>query len=262
MTLFEKCTFKLADGSLATNETLKERAIHTGKMPADKVWVVRSFPDIGRFKRTEPDESAKRGRRYLAGYVGIMAEQDGVEYLVKAMDHIVNVQGRDDIGCVIIGDGPDYDRLREMSAELKLTDHIEFTGYMSGAPLLQKLSACDIGVIPDPPNVCNDKLSMNKVFEYMALGMPFVQFDLEQAKIDAGDAAHIVPECSPESLGQGMMDLLADPERRAKMAAYASDRAQREFHWDIEKHSMLDAYRTLLHTKEAPKISESVSVSQ
>ncbi|CAJ1369744.1 unnamed protein product [Effrenium voratum] len=174
LTFFERCTFKLADGSLATNETLKGRAIETGKMPPDKVWVVRSFPDIERFKRTTPDESAKRGRRYLAGYVGIMAEQDGVEYLVRAMDHIVNGQGRDDIGCVIIGDGPDYDRLRALAAELNLLDHVEFTGYLSGAPLLEKLSACDIGVIPDPPNVCNDKLSMNKVFEYMALGMPFV----------------------------------------------------------------------------------------
>lgn len=261
LTFFEKCTFKLADGSLATNETLKGRAIDTGKMPPEKVWVVRSFPDIERFKRTQPDANAKRGRRYLAGYVGIMAEQDGVEYLVKAMDHIVNVQGRDDIGCVIIGDGPDYDRLREMSAELKLTDFIEFTGYMSGEPLLQKLSACDIGVIPDPPNVCNDKLSMNKVFEYMALGMPFVQFDLEQAKIDAGEAAHVVPDRTAESLAQGMMDLLADPEKREKMAAYASERAQREFHWDIEKHSLLDAYRTLLKPKNRSKVNESLAIT-
>ncbi|CTQ60214.1 glycosyltransferase family 4 protein [Roseibium album] len=262
LTFFERCTFKLADGSLATNETLKGRAIETGKMPPDKVWVVRSFPDIERFKRTTPDESAKRGRRYLAGYVGIMAEQDGVEYLVRAMDHIVNGQGRDDIGCVIIGDGPDYDRLRALAAELNLLDHVEFTGYLSGAPLLEKLSACDIGVIPDPPNVCNDKLSMNKVFEYMALGMPFVQFELEQAKIDAGEAAHVVPEKTPESLAQGMIDLLGDPERRTTMATYASHRAQREFHWDLEKHSLLDAYRTLLQPKEAAKITESVSVSQ
>ena len=178
------------------------------------------------------------------------------------MNHIVHVEGRDDIGCVIIGDGPDYDRLRAMSEDLKLTEHIEFTGYMSGAPLLQTLSACDIGVIPDPPNVCNDKLSMNKVFEYMALGMPFVQFDLEQAKIDAGDAAHIVPDSTPECLAQGMMDLLADPERRAQMTAYATDRAKREFHWDIEKHSMLDAYRTLLKPKEQSKVSGSASISE
>lgn len=262
LTIFERCTFKLADGSLATNETLKDRAINTGKMPSDKVWVVRSFPDIGRFKRAEPDPTVNRGRRYLAGYVGIMAEQDGVEYLVRAMDHIVNVEGRDDIGCIIIGDGPDYDRLRALSEELKLTDHVEFAGYVSGQPLLEKLSACDIGVIPDPSNVCNDNLSMNKVFEYMALGMPFVQFNLAQARIDAGDAALVVEESTPESLAQGMIDLLADPERREQMAKYATERAQREFHWEIEKHSMLDAYRTVLQSKEASGFAGSVSVSK
>ncbi|WP_421982348.1 glycosyltransferase [Roseibium sp.] len=59
-----------------------------------------------------------------------------------------------------------------------------------------------------------------------------------------------------------MMDLLANPDRRAQMAAYATDRAQREFHWDIEKHSMLDAYRTLLQPKAPEKIENSLSVSQ
>lgn len=261
LTFFERCTFRLADVSLATNETLKGRAVTTGKMAPENVWVVRSFPDIARFKRTAPDENAKRGRKFLAGYVGIMAEQDGVEYLVRAMDHIVNVEGRDDIGCIIIGDGPDYDRLRALSVELQLTDHVEFTGYVSGPPLLEKLSACDIGVIPDPPNVCNDKLSMNKVFEYMALGLPFVQFDLEQARIDAGDAAHVVKDRTAEGLARGMMDLLADPERREKMAHYASDRAQREFHWDIEKQSLLDAYQTVFHPREVTDMSGPVRAS-
>ncbi|MBN9669873.1 glycosyltransferase family 4 protein [Labrenzia aggregata] len=260
LTFFERCTFRLADGSIATNETLKTRAHDVGKMPSDKVWVVRSFPDIERFKRTEPCTEAKRGRKYLAGYVGIMAEQDGVEYLVRAMDHIVNVEGRDDIGCIIIGSGPDYDRLRALSSELGLNEHVEFTGYLSGAPLLEKLSACDIGVIPDPPNVCNDKLSMNKVFEYMALGMPFVQFDLEQAKIDAGEAAWIVPDRTPQGLAKGMTDLLENPEKRDQMSAYASERARREFHWEIEKQSLIEAYRTLLKSEQISDVAKSVSV--
>lgn len=262
LTFLERCTFRVADGSLATNATLKTRAIETGKMPVDKVWVVRSFPDLDRFKRVAPDESAKNGRQYLVGYVGIMAEQDGVEYLVRAMDCLVNGQGRDDISCIIIGNGPDYDRLRQLSKDLGLENHIEFAGYLSGASLLEKLSACDIGVIPDPPNACNHKLSMNKVFEYMALGMPFVQFDLEQAILDAGEAAHVVRERTPEGLAQGMIELLGDPQRRRKMAAYATERAQREFRWDKEKHSLIDAYRTLLPQTEAKDVAKSVSVSR
>ena len=45
-----------------------------------------------------------------------------------------------------------------------------FTGYLSGDELMAALSAFDIGIIPDPLNPYNDKISMNKVFEYSALG--------------------------------------------------------------------------------------------
>ncbi|MFD1694349.1 glycosyltransferase family 4 protein [Roseibium aestuarii] len=243
---FEACTFRTADASLATNETLKRRAIEQGGMPKDKVWVVRSFPDLKKFQRTEPDVATRKGRNHLIGYVGIMARQDGVDLLVEVMHQIVNVQGRSDIGCVIIGNGPDYERLQALSASRGLEDYIEFTGYLSGQPMLAKLSACDIGVIPDPSNACNDKLSMNKVFEYMALGLPFVQFDLPQARIDAGEAAHIVSGTEPEDLAQGISELLADEDKRARMSAYGQERAQREFHWSLEKHAMLAAYRDVL----------------
>jgi glycosyltransferase involved in cell wall biosynthesis len=242
----ERCTYRLADGSLATSEALKGRAVATGLIPEDRVWVVRSFPDLDRFQRSLPDATLRKGHKYLVGYVGIMAEQDGVELLVRAMAHVVKVKGREDIGCIVIGDGPDFDRLRGLTAELGLGDHMQFAGYLSGDKLFSALSSCDIGVIPDPSNVCNDKLSMNKVFEYMALGLPFVQFDLPQAKVDAGDASLIVDSPTSAALGDGMIELLSDPDRRKRMAAYAAARAHREFHWKVEKQSLLEAYSTLL----------------
>ena len=217
--IFERCTFRSADGSLATNETLKKRAVSMRGMPADKVWTVRSFPDLEKFKRTAPDRRIKGRHKYLIGYVGIMAEQDGVEILVRAMAHIVHEQGRNDVKCLIIGDGPDYDRLLSMAKDLELDEHIQFTGYQTGDALMSGLSACDIGVIPDPPNVCNDKLSMNKVFEYMALGLPFVQFNLEQARIEAGEAAHIVHDITPEGMANGILELLGNDSARQRMSA-------------------------------------------
>jgi len=259
---FERATYWLADGSLATNETLKGRALDFGGMPEDRVWVVRSFPNLDRFKRVDPDPEAKRGHTYLVGYVGIMAEQDGVELLVRAMDHIVNTLKRTDIGCIIIGDGPDVDRLRTLSTELNLDAHVEFTGYVSGEPLLAKLSACDIGVIPDPSNVCNDNLSMNKVFEYMALGLPFVQFDLKQAQIDAGKAAVVAKDHTPEALGESMVALLEDEKKRKTMSAYALKTAHRDFHWSEEKHALLEAYRALLSGAGRQKNSAKIEAQQ
>ncbi len=58
-------------------------------------------------------------------------------------------------------------RWRRRSAS---SDHVVFTGYLSGQTLLAHISAFDIGVIPDPYNEANDVMSMNKVFEYCALG--------------------------------------------------------------------------------------------
>ena len=51
------------------------------------------------------------------------------------------------------------------------------------------LNTADVAVCPDPYNTLNDKLTMNKVMEYMALGKPIVQYDLTESRYSAGDAA-------------------------------------------------------------------------
>ncbi|WP_349630719.1 glycosyltransferase family 4 protein [Bradyrhizobium liaoningense] len=243
--LLERWTFRSADGSLVTNPTLKRQAVERGGMPPDRVWIVRSVPELGRFSRVKPELSVRRDCRYLVGYVGMMAEQDGVDLLVKAMEHIVKRLHRTDIACLIIGDGPEADRLRALTSELGITDKVEFAGYISGDPLPAMLAACDIGVVPDPPNACNVVMSMIKVFEYMALGLPFVLFDLAQARVDAGDAGLVVAEPTPRALGEGIVALLEDEAGRERMRNYGRERAYGAFQWELEKRSLLAAYTTL-----------------
>ncbi|MEM8796997.1 MAG: glycosyltransferase family 4 protein [Pseudomonadota bacterium] len=248
LTLFERLTFFFADQSIATNETFKRLAIERGGMDADDVAIVKSYPDLTRFVKVPLNRDLKGRFEKTIGYVGIMGSQDGIDILVRAMHHIVNARGRTDIGCVLIGDGAEIDSLKALCNELGMDDYIRFTGYMSGHPLLENLCTVDIGVIPDPPSPCNDKLSMNKVFEYMALGIPFVQFDLPQARSEARDAALVAPESTPQSLGDTMITLLDDETSRARMSAYGYERAHREFQWDIEKQTLVKAYHKLLNT--------------
>jgi glycosyltransferase involved in cell wall biosynthesis len=248
----ERCTFRLADASLATNETFKEIAVTRGRMPAGRVWVVRSYPDLDRFRRVKPNPALRKEFRFLVGYLGVMGRQDGVDLLVRAMSHIVTTLGRTDIGCLIVGDGPERDALIALADELGLLRYITFTGFLSGKDLLTHLCAFDVGVIPDPPNVCNDKLSMNKVFEYAALGIPFVHFDLPQARRDAGDAGLVVSDATGEGLGEGIVTLLPDEAARRRMSAYGRARAAREFRWSGEKANLLAAYGSLLDLEPSP----------
>ncbi len=250
----ERLTFQTADASIATNDTFKAIAIERGGMPADRVFVVRSIPELSRFKRNEGEARLRNGRRHVIGYVGIMGAQDGVDLLIEAMAQLVNVQGRRDTQCVIVGSGTEFERLKSMVATHGLDDYVTFTGFLSGQPLLRAFSTFDIGVIPDPKNGYNDKISMNKVFEYMTLGIPFVQFDLDEGMRVACDAALVARNNSPIELAGQMARLLGDDALRATLAGIGRQRAQALLRWDTERAQLLAAYDLILKDRSQPSV--------
>ena len=243
----ERLTFRTADSCIATNEVFREIAMARGGVEPERAFIVKSYPDSARTRRREPEASLASLGKCVVGYVGIMGSQDGVETLIRAMREIVHERGRDDIYCALIGDGTELERLRRLATELGLDDAVRFTGYRTGADLMAHLSAVQIGVIPDPPNEFNDKLSMNKVFEYMMLGIPIVQFDLRQARKDAGEAGLVVAGHSPADLADGILALADDPTRRARMADAASAIAGLRFQWPVEAAQYLSAYEAVFN---------------
>jgi len=242
----ERCTFRCADAVIATNGTFKHIAVQRGKVSPERIWVVKSYPDVSRLYRVPTSTELRAGHKYLIGYIGIMGTQDGVDGLLGAIAHIAHARGRTEIGCIVIGDGPELANLKALAKALQIEPYVTFSGYLTGDRLLEALSSIDLGVIPDPPNVYNDKISMNKVFEYMSLGIPFVQFDLAESVNTAGNAAVTVAEASSAGLGDAIVELLEDPEKRRSMSACARERAEREFQWQKEKTKLIEAYHSLL----------------
>ncbi|MEQ1652131.1 MAG: glycosyltransferase family 4 protein [Hyphomicrobium sp.] len=242
----EKLTFKTADVSIATNETFKDIAVKRGGMSPDRVFIVRSIPDLTRFKRVAPNMALKNGRKNLIGYVGIMGAQDGVDLLVDAMDELVNVQGRQDVQCAIVGSGTELPRLESMVADKGLKDYVTFTGFLSGEPLLQAFSTFDIGAIPDPKNTYNDKISMNKVFEYMTLGIPFVSFDLMECRKASGDAALYAADNDSRDLAAKMARILDDVDLKGALSEEGASRSRALLKWESERSRLLAAYELAL----------------
>jgi glycosyltransferase involved in cell wall biosynthesis len=245
----ERQTFRVADVAIATNETFRDIAIGRGGMEKDRVFIVRSVPDTSRFRRVEADPALKNGRKHLVGFVGIMGAQDGVDLIVEAMNAIVREHGRTDVQALIVGTGTELPLLEQLTIERGLQDYITFPGFQSGTPLLTAMSTFDIGIIPDPKNVYNDKISMNKVFEYMTLGIPFVGFDLIEGRKMAADAAIYAKDNCPRSLAAQMLHLLDDQDLRDRTAAEGIARAKSLLRWDEERGRLLAAYETALGSK-------------
>ncbi len=246
----ERLTFQTADVSIATNETFKDIAVKRGGMSPERVFVVRSVPDLTRFKRVAPNNDLKNGRKHLIGYVGIMGAQDGVDLLIDAMSEMVNTQGRQDIQCAIVGSGTELPRLEQMARAKGLGDYVTFTGFLSGEPLLKAFSAFDIGAIPDPKNTYNDKISMNKVFEYMCLGIPFVSFDLIEGKKASGAAALYAGNNDPKVLAHQMLRLVDDIDLRGALGDEGQIRAKALLKWENERGRLLAAYQMALSPVE------------
>ncbi|HML96713.1 MAG TPA: glycosyltransferase family 4 protein [Thermodesulfobacteriota bacterium] len=238
----EKWSFKIADVSIATNESYRRIAIERGGMPSDRVFVVRSGPKLDRLKRMQPVESLKRGRRFLVGYVGVMGRQEGIDYLLRAIAHIVYQMNRRDIHFGLVGGGTSLEEMKRFASELSVADYVTFTGRVPDEQMLEMLNTADICVNPDVANEMNDKSTMNKIMEYMALGKPIVQFDLTEGRFSAREASLYAKPNDERDLARCIVELLDDPTRRTEMGAFGLRRVQNELEWRFEIPKLLSAY--------------------
>ena len=246
MLRFERWSFAVADVSIATNASYKRIAIERGGMHPRKVHIVRSGPQLQRLRIGPAQPALRCGRTYLVGYVGVMGAQEGIQYLLQAARFIICQQGRDDVHFGLVGGGTSLAEMQEMAVDLGIADHVTFTGRVSDQDMLAMLNTADVCVNPDVANEMNDKSTMNKIMEYMALGKPIVQFDLTEGRVSAQDASSYARANDPDDLALKILELLDDPARRARMGAYGRARVENELEWKYEAPKLLKAYEDLL----------------
>jgi glycosyltransferase involved in cell wall biosynthesis len=244
--LFERLTFQTADAVISTNDSYRRAALTRGGMPPDRVRVVRSAPDLSRFVPVEPDPVLKRGKPFLACYLGVMGPQDGVDYALRALACLHHEIGREDVHTTFIGGGDAFDASVALAKRLGLDGVVEFTGRVPDETVQRYLSTADVCLSPDPKNPLNDVSSMNKVVEYMAMGRPLVSFDLHEARVTAADAALYAVDNDEVEFAKLIAELLDDPERRERMGKIGRRRVEDALSWDVSRRNLLVAYEDLL----------------
>jgi len=245
MVLFERLTFMTASVSIATNASYRKIAIERGGMDPARVFVVRSGPKLDRLKIMPPVEALKCGRKFMVGYVGVMGKQEGIDYLLQAAAHIVQKVGRKDVHFGLVGGGTSLEEMKRLAGELGIADYVTFTGRVPDAELLAMLNTADICVNPDVANEMNDKSTMNKIMEYMALGKPIVQFDLAEGRFSAQDASLYAKNNDAIDMAEKILALLDNPALRQQMSNFGRNRVANELEWKYEIPKLLAAYEQL-----------------
>ena len=241
----ERMSFSTADLVISTNESYRKIAIDRGGKDPKDVFVVRSGPDLSRIRQVPANPALRKGRKYLVGYVGVMGKQEGIDLLLQAVQLIVHHLKRTDIHFGLVGGGTELPAMRELAKQLGVAEYVTFTGRAPDSELLEMLNTADICVNPDRANDMNDRSTMNKVMEYMALAKPVVQFDLTEGRVSAGDASWYARPNDVADLAQKMVALLADENQRIHMGAVGRQRIEQVLAWQHEAPRLLAAYEHL-----------------
>jgi glycosyltransferase involved in cell wall biosynthesis len=251
MLRLERWTFRTADVSIATNESYRQIAVGRGAMPPDRVFVVRSGPKLERMRILDPVPELRCGRRHLVGYVGVMGRQEGIDLLLRSVAHIVQVMKRDDIHFGLVGGGTSLAAMKRYAQELGVADHVTFTGRVDDQRMLEMLNTADVCVNPDVANEMNDKSTMNKIMEYMALAKPIVQFDLAEGRVSAQQASLYATRNDEIDFARKVVELIDDPLARRRMGEFGRERVTGELEWRHEAPRLLAAYERLFAGERA-----------
>jgi glycosyltransferase involved in cell wall biosynthesis len=134
--------------------------------------------------------------------------------------------------------------MKQLNNQLQLTDYVQFIGWVAPEKVKHYIAAADICVAPEPSNPYNDRCTVIKIAEYMALSKPVVAFDLPEHRVTAHNAAVYARPNSELDFAQKICCLMDDPERRTEMGRIGRKRVATVLAWPHQLKHLLAAYES------------------
>jgi len=241
----EYLTYKFANKIIATNQSYEKIGIVRNKVKSENICIVKNGPKIHEFAPVDSDLSLRRSFPYVACYVGIMGEDDGVSELVDVIQHIIRDLKRTDILFILVGDGSDLPLVKRKVTDYGLDEFVDMPGMIRDDLLLRRyMCSADVLLSPEPWTPLNAHSTFIKIAEYMAMGKPIVAYELEESLYTAQEAAIFVKPGETEQYAKAIVDLMEDEEKRRQMGEYGRRRVIEFLGWEHQEQNLLRAYNT------------------
>jgi glycosyltransferase involved in cell wall biosynthesis len=244
----EKLTYAWADVVMVVNEGCRKIALGRGGKSDQDVFIVRNAPTVESFENARPNRALRQGAKYLISYVGMMGPQEGIDILLRGVQHLAIGHKRNDFHALIMGSGTVFGAMKQYAKELGIERRITFTGHVNYDQVMEGIASADVCLCPDPKTPLNDKCSLVKVVEYMSVGRPLVAFDLEEVRNSAGDAALYAKPNDEKDFAAKINLLLDAPNLRESMSRVGRERVAKFLTWEHSKEALYAAYDKVFAT--------------
>ncbi len=239
----ERLAWRSADAALPVTEVLAGHVRAAG-VARERIHVIPNGIQPDRFAMLPSRDEAKRllgleGRTVL-GFTGFMREWHGLERVLDRMA----ASGDGSLHAVFVGEGPARAALEARARELKLDQHVTFTGIVGRHDIGRYVMAFDIALQPDVVAYA----SPLKLFEYMACGCAIVAPDaanIREVLTDDEDAILFDHNYSA-SFGRAIDRLAADANLRLRLGHAASATIERRgLTWRRNAERVSDLFMSL-----------------
>jgi glycosyltransferase involved in cell wall biosynthesis len=238
----ERFAFRQADVSMPHNESCADLARGRGGLDEERIFIVGVGPDPRRIFPVAPRPELKRDRRYLVLWIGVMSRQETLGHLIEAADQLVHRHGRKDVVFSIVGPGDERKAIEEEVVRRGLDDVVELPGVVTDDDLFRAyIATADVCVSVDERNGMNDRSTMMKVLEYMAMGRPVVQFPLTEMQNLCGEATVYARNADPTDLAEKIDELLEDAARREELGRAGLERMRNGQMWPDQIPALIAA---------------------
>lgn len=243
----ETFVFKRVHGITTICYGLK-RDIVERKIGQTPIEVIPNAVNANEFEYTQVSGESIRdkynlGQSHVIGFIGSFYAYEGLDLLIDAL-HAMQA-GKLDVKCLLVGGGPEEQRLKDMVKQYGLENKVIFTGRVPHDQVSEYYQMIDVLVYPRHPARLTDIVTPLKPLEAMAMGKVFIASDV-------GGHIEILPERlhsvlfkagSIEALVNALEETIANKPLQALFSGWARNHVKQERNWAKSVFGYINLYQ-------------------
>jgi glycosyltransferase involved in cell wall biosynthesis len=233
--MVEKLITRRFDGVIAATDFIASR------FTRHRVIAVRNYPPLALLQGARSGSNTEK--QPLLIYIGGLAATRGIKEIVDAMSLLaVHPEAR----LKLIGPWIDKNVEKIVKAS-KGFEKVDYQGSMPWKDVWSHLLSARIGLVCFHPTPSHLVAGPNKLFEYMAAGLPIIASDFPEWRqiVEIAGCGLTVDPLNPAQLAQAVEYLLSHPQESEAMGKRGQQYVLERANWEREKDRLLDFFRQL-----------------
>jgi glycosyltransferase involved in cell wall biosynthesis len=212
------------------------------RLPARKTVTVQNFPVLSDVPKSKPQAYADR--QAVIAYVGIITEIRSIREMVQAMALLPAGLN----STLVLAGNFDTAGLLEEVRQLAGWERTEYLSWMPRSAVTELLARARLGLVLFHPVPGHADAQPNKLFEYMAAGLPIVasDFPLWRELVAGVGCGILVDPLDPAAISGAIQWLLEHPREAEAMGQRGRDAVTKRFNWSVEGQKLVNLYKKIL----------------